>query len=85
MPSMSVEPPPKNSPAENPHIWKLCAALKKEEGMSQTKIAHLRRGDRPSSKKTYEVIDAGRKRQVEEYRNRNNFLQFLRDIARNLH
>ena len=35
----------------HPHIWKLCAALKKEEGISQTKIAHLRRGDRPSRKK----------------------------------
>ena len=35
----------------HPHIWKLCAALKKEEGISQTKIAYLRRGDRPSKKK----------------------------------
>ena len=39
------------------HIWKLCAAFKKKEGISQTKIAHLRRGDTPSRKKTYEVID----------------------------
>ena len=67
------------------HIWKLCAALKKEEGISQTKIAHLRRGDRPSRKKTYEVIDVRLKTQVKEYRNGNNFLQFFRDIARNLH
>ena len=69
----------------HPHIWKLCTALKKEKGISQTKIDHLRRGNRPSRKKTYEVIDARLKRQVEEYRNGNDFFQFLRDIARSLH
>ena len=35
----------------HPHIWKLCTALKKEEGINQTKIAHLRRGDSWPSRK----------------------------------
>ena len=25
----------------HPNLWKLCIALKKEEGLSQTKIAHI--------------------------------------------
>ena len=67
----------------HPNFWKLCNSLKKEEGLCQTKMAHIRRGDSKSKKKTYQVIDARLKNLVENYEHE-NCLDFLRAIPRNL-
>lgn len=42
----------------HPNIWKLCNSLQKEEGLCQTKVAHINRGDLKTKKKIYQVIDA---------------------------
>ena len=41
---------------KHPNIWKLIAALKKEE-LQQTKIIHVNRGDAPARKKIYNLIN----------------------------
>ena len=37
----------------HPNLWKLCKALKAEEVLSQTKIAHVRRGDSTNPQKNH--------------------------------
>ena len=51
----------------HPNLWKLCKDLKAEEVLSQTKIAHVRRGDSMTKKKSYQIIIARLKRLVENY------------------
>ena len=48
------------------NIWKLIAALKKEE-LQQTKIMHVNRGDAPARKKIYKSIDRQLKTLVNTY------------------
>ena len=58
---------------------------KKRKGLTKLKLLIFDAVTAGRAGKTYQVIDARLKRQVEEYKNGNDLLQFLRDIARNLH
>ena len=51
---------------KHPNIWKLIAALKKEE-LQQTKIIHVNSGDAPARKKIYKSIDRQLKTLVNTY------------------
>ena len=42
---------------KHPNIWKLIAALEKEEVLQQTKIVHVNRGDAPARKKIHKSVD----------------------------
>ena len=42
---------------KHPNVWKLIAALKKEEEFQQTKIIQVNRGNAPARKKIYKSID----------------------------
>ena len=65
---------------KHPNIWKLIAALKKEE-LQQTKIIHVNRGDAPARKKIYKSIDRQLKTLVNTYDNSNK-ISFLDNIAK---
>ena len=65
---------------KHPNIWKLIAALKKEE-LQQTKIIHVNRGDGPARKKIYKCIDRQLKTLVNTYENSNK-ISFLDKIAK---
>ena len=54
----------------HPNVWKLIAALKKEE-LQQTKIIHVNRGDAPARKDIYKSIDRQLKTLVNTYDNSN--------------
>ena len=54
---------------KQPNIWKLIAALKKEEELQQTKRIHVSRGDVPARKKIYKSIDRQLKTLVNTYDN----------------
>ena len=66
---------------KHPNIWKLIAALKKEEELQQTKIIHVNRGDAPARKKIYKSIDRQLKTLVNTYDNSNK-ISFLESIAK---
>ena len=61
---------------KHPNIWKLIAALKKEEELQQTKIIHVNRGDAPAREKIYKSIDRQLKTLVNTYDNSNK-ISFL--------
>ena len=65
---------------KHPNIWKLIAALKKEE-LQQTKIIHVNRGDAPARKKIYKSIDRQLKTLVNTYDNSNK-ISFLDNIGK---
>ena len=65
---------------KHPNIWKLIAALKKEE-LQQTKIIHVNRGDAPARKKIYKSIDRQPKTLVNTYGNSNK-ISFLDNFAK---
>ena len=66
---------------KHPNIWKLIAALKKEEELHQTKIIHVSRGDAPARKKIYKSIARQLKTLVNTYDNSNK-ISFLDNIAK---
>ena len=67
----------------HPNIWSLITALKNEEALSTTRIAHRNRGDSVTSKKKYRELDQRVKRLLEQY-DPSNKLQYLRGVAHNL-
>ena len=68
--------------SKHPNVWKLIAALKKEE-LQQTKIIHVNRGDAPARKKIYKSIIRQLKTRVNTYYNSNK-ISFLDNIVKKL-
>ena len=68
----------------HPNIWKFCSAIAAEETLVQTKITHIKRGDKSNKKTKYQVISARLKTLVQAYQ-RGDALNFLKQIAHNLH
>jgi hypothetical protein len=67
----------------HPSIWALLNALKKEEGLSETKMLQTESGVRPRKKKKYTEVNSRVKKLVENF-NIDDIMPFLKGIARNL-
>lgn len=72
-------------PTIHPNLWKLCAALQKEESLTQTKMIHITRGDHNNQRNKYKSINARLRHLVECFDCNDDILKFLRGVAYNLH
>ena len=70
--------------SHHPNLWKFLSAIAAEEALIQTKINHYRRGDTIIKREKYKVINQRLKTLSQQFEN-DNCLQFLRNIAINLH
>ena len=67
----------------HPNLWVLCTALQAEESLTQTKLAHLRRGDSSQKRKKYKTRNFRLVNLVNQY-DSSKMLDFLNAVAVNL-
>ena len=67
--------------SSHPNLWRLLKALKQELEYSAMKHTQLLRGDMPSKKKAYQIVDTKIKRQLEIFDNNGDIDQLLTNLA----